>query len=783
MLLLSDPDVKTLKVTIREQAWAAQAYAGCRAQVQAWLACPLHWPAGWGGHYHNYFCPAHGVPLAFDPEEATFHRCPVDGEPHQGELIAAAWGDAKRQHSAGMAANAALLLRLGEELPGARERVAEVLRHAAASAAAFLPHHTGIGLMEATWLIPLLCAYDWSREALPLPAEERRRLEHELFDRTAEWLRHRPGSPNMEAWYAAAVGLAGVLLNRPDFTAWSIGEFDRILDRWVLPDGGWIERSPGYATYTLAALFLQAEGLRAAGVDLYARSVSRKSIKSLVDWLLAVAYPNGQLPAVNDFWFDTYLSARELELAYARYRDPRYAACLRTWGIRPDGSDGPPASGRRPEPGAQWFQAWALLPWQLLFGVPELPVAVTGDPGHVGAADPGGEVGPAASGGCRATLLPQTGFAVLAGPGEEPWVLFDFSADGGHGHPSTLNVSLYGGGRPLAADAGTTGYGLRLVREWYQHSAAHNVVVIDGQPQKLAGYGVLDLFGSASQGAAASALTTTAYPGVVWRRTLLFLPPALIVIDRLVSATGPHVFDWLWHAAGELQVEEVRRPAEPAPALPAQPYLRGVAGVESSGAWALHWAAAADAARAAGATAGSAAGAAPGTTLSLIGGPGGGAVYVAEAPGTADRPYCPRPVAIVRQQGDAALFAHVLFVSKHGPGEAQAEFSAAGAGHPVHVRLSLGDRTWYAIERLTPAAEADPATGAAWPGGASGSRAAAAAGGFEVREWLETDGRVAWVERRGGQEDGIVVDGTRVGMLGKPLASVYRCKTPGIPAL
>src|SRR5690242_20722060 len=55
-----------------------------RREVAEYVQQPIATPTEPAGYYHDYFCPAHGVQLIFDPAEPLAHRCPVDGATLRG---------------------------------------------------------------------------------------------------------------------------------------------------------------------------------------------------------------------------------------------------------------------------------------------------------------------------------------------------------------------------------------------------------------------------------------------------------------------------------------------------------------------------------------------------------------------------------------------------------------------------------------------------------------------------------------------------------------------------
>jgi hypothetical protein len=126
-------------------------------------------------------------------------------------------------------------------------------------------------------------------------------------------------------------------------------------------------------------------------------------LKGMFDAPLVFASPNYRLPAFNDSHeVDLKGHAVAYELAFARYRDPGYAALLATGQRKGD--------------------------FSLYFGEGELPTAPP-----------------------RATAsanYPDSGYAMLAKGGEEDstWLCLKYGPHGGgHGHPDKLGFALYAG--------------------------------------------------------------------------------------------------------------------------------------------------------------------------------------------------------------------------------------------------------------------------------------------------------------------------------------------------
>ncbi|HOA74476.1 MAG TPA: heparinase II/III family protein [Phycisphaerae bacterium] len=116
------------------------------------------------------------------------------------------------------------------------------------------------------------------------------------------------------------------------------------------------------------------------------------------------------------------------------------------------------------------------------------------------------------------------------------------------GHLDIGTFYLFGGGHPTLTDSVTAPYSSAIYREYSSQSVAHNLVLVDGQPQTRADGKLLAAVGT-SRIAAASGQLAAAYPGVLnsWTRDLVMLPGNVaIVFDRL-AASEPHRFDLVLH--------------------------------------------------------------------------------------------------------------------------------------------------------------------------------------------------------------------------------------------
>ena len=535
MMLLSDADWQE----IRQRAGLptfGPAMQRLREEVADFLAHPVAVPAEPGGYYHDYFCPAHGVQLRFDPAAPHRHICPVDNVPWQGERFDAAWRWFVNNRLAESAIRLALLWRL-EGNPALLEPVIRTLTGYAEEYAAYqkVPRtvaNPGVAtyttLDESVWVLPLAWAYEMVADVLS-PSQQRL-IQEQLFLPVAEHLiqHHFGGIHNFACWHNAAIGTLGVLLGRDDLIDFALHSdygCDRQLEEGVLADGLWFEGSYSYHFYTLYALLALAKAMR----HLPARDLrARPELRLMLLAPIHSAYPDGSLPATNDCWYFTSTVAdcchgvppapAFYEIGYDWYDEPAFGQVL-----------------------ARAYQQSARDSLDaLLFGRAELPSAESAS--------------------LPSTLLPASGYAILraaAAPPEQRYLLLKYGPHGGgHGHPDKLNLLLYANGQRFSPDLGTPGYGLDLFESWYRQTASHNTVTVDGQSQPEA-RGELRFFQGDGDFQVADATVGWAgeeagvYAGVSMRRVVLARPNYFLDLF-LVEAPESRRFDWLYRNVGSL---------------------------------------------------------------------------------------------------------------------------------------------------------------------------------------------------------------------------------------
>lgn len=510
--------------------WATRVLAVMRGRADAWLAQPGEAPALAGGWMHEYVCPEHGVPLAFDPASPAQHRCPR-GEACRGPAFDGAWRALRHRQIASVARDVALVYAATGE--GAYSRAAcgilsdYARRYGSYAGSADAQPWMLKGrafhqaLSEALWAVPLAQSFDLARAALA-PAEAESLVAHLLRPVAAtlaaahdQEAQARPGS-NYTAWLNAALGCLGFVLDDAALVERAIdgpGGFRAHLPAAIVADGFEFEGSPYYHNFVALAYTVLAEAARVNGIDLYAeRGPQGQSIEATWRALAALAWPDGSLPLANDgaYWqggpFDEEL-CEVYEVALARTGEPEFAWLLER------------AYRRRRSPRDRWTA--------LLFAEQEVE---------------GVESPPRPS-----ACLPAIGLATLrtSGPSAGLAACVPFGPYGGaHGHLDRLSVQVW----PFSLDPGTPPYALEARRAWYQQTAAHNAIVVDEQSQapdaghlvgwdRTAGIDTLLLTGD------------ELHPGVRLSRKVT-LDGGVLSDYCCVKASAERTIDWLMHVDG-----------------------------------------------------------------------------------------------------------------------------------------------------------------------------------------------------------------------------------------
>lgn len=548
-LLTDQAGIDAARAKASRQPWARAALDAVIAEAERALQSPVAIPERGGQWPHWYSCTKDGVRLrTVSPNE---HRCPQCGAVYRGDPYdAVVLYRVHRQYSLALRD-----LGLAWRFTGRAEFAAcaaEILLGYAARYPGYKLHNrdgeekigggriSAQSLDESVWLIPAAFGYALVREAMD--EADRGRVERDLLAAAAEVIRsHHLGIHNIQCWKNSAVGLAGLAIGDDALVQEAIDDpgrgFRAQIARGVTDDGLWFEGSLGYHRYTMEALWPLAEAARLAGTDLYS-----DRYRTLWDAPLALALPDGEPPGFNDNRGSNVLAGAALyELAFARWGTPAHGRLL--------------SRARRDD-----YQA-------LLYGSEETPT---------------GPMIPEQS-----MLLRAAGYGMLRATGLAAAMRYGMHG-GGHGHPDKLNLVTWGAGKLWGLDPGSINYGVPLHREWYKSTVAHNTVCVDEQLQSNAD-GRLEDWRAGKDATTLAASAGAAYPGISLRRTVTVRKGR--IEDRFeCTSEAEHVYDWVFHAPGELTCSLAMEPRDgPLGAAAGYQHITGVAEARTGEEWQAVW--------------------------------------------------------------------------------------------------------------------------------------------------------------------------------------------------
>ncbi len=601
--------------------WAIQLRRELLRSADAALLATLSVPDRGAGWSHDYVCSRDGRPLVgLSP---TRHRCPECGAIYSGGYYDLAYLCQVHGANARRAQDLAVAWALTDDNKYAAAARDVLLAYA--NKYPSWPQHTvrpgrdrSIGgkmyaqtLSEAAGILPFVAAYDITREGGFYSEEDRRLIEDQWFREAARIIAgHNSGRSNWQTWHNAALLWIGYAIEEPKLVEQALdGDWGirRQMKECIDADGFWFEGSLSYHVYALRALVSSAEAACFHGINLW-------EDPKLVSMFLApvqLAWPNGQLPALNDA---ARADGQPDTVFREGFADLCRVAARRTGRLEIRF----PYSRQTPGNEASVFYTPAGEALQKL----RPPIA-----SHDFAA---------------------AGLAELRGQADSSSAaILDYGPHGGgHGHFDKLQLLGFIGGRERLPDPGTVRYSLPIHGGWFRQTLAHNTVVVDGQSQnqtegKLLGMDRTEL------GDWARAASDLAFSGVRMDRTVFLGPDFLVDVVRVDGATS-HRYDLAYHVTGQLHCAERLPDATlplPGNASRAYAYLTDVRAGRVDGAWTAEIVDETGPLRLSGT-------AVPGTLLCTAAGPG----------------YSPAssvPMLIVRRSGRVATFFHVLDWGPH----------------------------------------------------------------------------------------------------------------------
>ena len=216
-------------------------------------------------------------------------------------------------------------------------------------------------LYEATWYVPIVLAYDLVCESPSFSQAQRQQIERDLLRPAAALFKIDDfhSDPrirdlhfrcyNFQAWHLAAVGLTGLCLRDADMVEWTIDSpygFKHLVSHDIRDDGLFWERSLGYHHFVLSALSPLLEAAWHCNLDLYHLSVpdtitkdedgcyvvdgdnGPKTLKLMYDAPFHYMFPDMTFGVVADSSRGPLRADHRFRIAWARYRDPKYAWLL-----------------------------------------------------------------------------------------------------------------------------------------------------------------------------------------------------------------------------------------------------------------------------------------------------------------------------------------------------------------------------------------------------------------------------------------------------------------------
>jgi len=521
-VLLSGSLLETLKTAIQKNTWKADLYhKKVKANADLWVDRDITIPVR-AGEYHRFFC-ADGTRLDV-PENQEFttrdYRCPSCGKDYSGDqfdggrrwfehnwlvyacrdlaLTGLIEEDDRYLFKAGE-----ILVKYADAYPGRRGILSGGIMH------------TSLG--EAVMMIPLAHSYDLIYDSNALNEQDKSHIEQDLFWKSGNGLIGCGLTANWGSWHLSAVGIIGNATRHQRFIDYATAGFKSQIENQLGSDGLWPESVHTYHFYSLLGFINLAEAHANLGIDLYNWvAPNGKSLKKMFTAPLAYAYPNTQLPAINDGWYQSILPGEHYEAAYYRYELPEMGQVLKK-------------AYRQKERGYRHNETNPDSLWAWILGGP-LPS--------------GEEVFSH-----RSTDFSNIGICTLrngADAGKEIMLTFDYGRFLKHGNYDKMGITLYANDRILAADYGTPGYGSSIL-SYYRGGSAHNVVVVDQKTQKKSKTGVLSKYYDSPIFKVAESSSDEVYPGVLWQRKVLLMDRYVVLIDDL-SSDQEHVYDWFFHS-------------------------------------------------------------------------------------------------------------------------------------------------------------------------------------------------------------------------------------------
>jgi len=393
---------------------------------------------------------------------------------------------------------------------------------------------------ETAFGIRMVGTYDLIAESKALNDKQCQHIEEDLLRAIARNIRNNDTywvqCSNWGAVHLGAIGSIGFCLRDAELIERAIDQdwgFCHYVGHDVLGDGFWWEGSPGYHFYSISGGLLPlAEAAWHSGIDLYTRQVPSleralhggveiakmgpspqyKSLEMMLEVPIHLAFSDGELPTANDTHGVNIFKRPGYEYAAKRCPNNQFFQ----WVVKQSREKW----GRRSEV-------------SLLHGLEELKEVKEFS--------------------LPSTIFGANGFAMLKSSdgkdANELAAFLDFGPHGAyHSHLDKLNIILRKGSHTLLDDPGSPGrYGIPVDVHWCKKSVSHNVVLVNGRPQRKT-WGKLEAFVDAP-GMKMVAASAPISENSRQQRSLFLTDTYLAVLDVLKS-TEPVTYDWFLHGEG-----------------------------------------------------------------------------------------------------------------------------------------------------------------------------------------------------------------------------------------
>lgn len=528
-LFLTLQDLQARAEIARHEPWAE---ASMKALLQEADAFPqsyekrfglksVEFPPEGGQWLHWYVCPDTGTPLKFVPP--NHNVCPDTGKEFSGppfdQVVYQLRNDALRR----AAVTLALAYRFTNKQQYAEEAIHLLTEYADHYAS--WPLHDNHGkptangakaysqtLDESIWLIDISWTYDLVRGSGLLDQAAKTHIENDLLRASYRTVSkaHKEPTDNIQSWINAAIAAVGFTLHDPALIHEAIdGPIGfRYQMHHFVKEGFWIEGAFGYHFYALRALVATAQMAKCAGLNLWKEE---PALLSLFSGPIGIVFPNGELPTFNDSnRTNLYMQDYLYEQAYAASGNQDLLPIITKHG----------RTNRE----------------ALLFGVEKLPAT---PPLHL-----------------KSTVFAEAGYAALRSETSDFTVIAKFGQHGGaHGHFDKLSFVVYSQGRIMGVDPGTQLYGLPLHQQWDAMTIAHNTISVD-QKRQAAATGKLVDWQTGPDWVAVTMDAGRIYDDISFKRSLVLSAQYCLIVDHVQSLSSTrHNFDWIYHNAGQIKID------------------------------------------------------------------------------------------------------------------------------------------------------------------------------------------------------------------------------------